>query len=182
MMIPTIEELEKLNFEEPQAVHLLLYAIHNRINEKFVKISAKDKTLILKTNLLNSKVTNQGLEITLGNSTFLVESVEGDVDLNIEEYRSVFKGTKNGAMGIKNIVRQNLIDFLYKNSKYNMKDIISAAKKYKESLESYKYMRQADYFIYKQQYPGAPKTSTLLDVLESPDNYKSRNVQWQRVI
>jgi hypothetical protein len=186
-MIP-VNKLEHLGFEDPESVHLLLYAIANGFNEKHIRVSSKDKALIQKLNLLKTEITEEGLRIVIGQEeeykVLLQATIEFDVETNIDEYRNVFKGIKPNSMGSKNTVRTNLTDFLYKHKQYKMSDILEAAKIYVNHFdgESIRYARQADYFIFKQQYTGSVKTSTLLDVLESPENYKSSVKSWSKLI
>lgn len=92
-----------------------------------------------------------------------------------DEYRSLFKGIKNGSMGDRNSVKSKLIRFLKENPNTSFNEIKLATKKYIESLNgNYNFIRRADYFIYKQT--GLKKEeisdlSTWIEIIrEEPEN------------
>lgn len=82
----------------------------------------------------------------------------------IKEYRSLWKGLKPGSMGSENGCRDKLIRWMNENPTYSQKDIIRAVKLYLNSLEDYKYLQQADYFIYKKDAFGeSSRLSSFID-------------------
>ena len=93
-----------------------------------------------------------------------------DVDNWIDTFRSLFKATKKvGAMGDRNACSDKMKRFLKKNPKYTKDQILIAAIKYINSEAnnaSYRYLQQADYFIYKQENSSKIERSRLLTFLE----------------
>jgi hypothetical protein len=102
----------------------------------------------------------------------------------IDEYRKLFRGKKNGAMGDKNTCIAKMRDFIFKNPQYSKDDILKATAKYiaSKSEQNYLYLRQADYFIKKQVLEDGSKIfiSDLLRTLEEmqTDTEKTGDNQW----
>lgn len=94
------------------------------------------------------------------------EVAESYVSHWIDEYRGLFKGKKIGAMGDRATCLKNMIRFMAEYDQYSKDDILKAAKLYIQSCSpSYRYLKQADYFISKQEANGDVK-SVLLSTLE----------------
>lgn len=95
-----------------------------------------------------------------------VQEIEGWVK---KEYRPLFKGKKAGAMGDISMCVQKMAVFLTVYPEYTKEDVLDAAKKYVDSFgNNPTYMRQADYFIFKEVVHQGMKmvTSGLLTSLE----------------
>lgn len=74
---------------------------------------------------------------------------ETDVKNWIQEYRNVFKGIKPGSMGDSLACLTKMNKFLKVYPEYDKDIIIKAAQLYVETLEDYRYLQRADYFISK---------------------------------
>lgn len=86
-----------------------------------------------------------------------------------KEYRILFKGKKAGAMGDIGMCVQKMAVFLVVYPEYTKEDVLDAARKYVDSFgNNPTYMRQADYFIFKEVVHQGMKmvTSSLLTFLE----------------
>lgn len=79
------------------------------------------------------------------------KSIEEEVGDRIVEYRNIWRGLAPGAMGDPKACRDKLIRWMKENPEYGFEDILKAAEAYIDSLESYRYLQRADYFIYKQE-------------------------------
>jgi predicted transcriptional regulator len=86
--------------------------------------------------------------------------VNDEVNERVQEYRNVFKGHKAGSMGSVTACKNNLSEFLKRNTQYNLDDVIKAAKLYINTVNDFTYLQRADYFIYKQD-KNKNVTSTL---------------------
>lgn len=86
--------------------------------------------------------------------------VNDEVNERVQEYRNVFKGHKAGSMGSGTACKNNLSEFLKRNTQYNLDDVIKAAKLYINTVNDFTYLQRADYFIYKQD-KNKNVTSTL---------------------
>lgn len=69
----------------------------------------------------------------------------------IEEYRNLFKERFNrtGIKGSKSACQTKMKSFLKANPKVTKEDVLAATTLYLDSLDDYKYMQNADYFIRK---------------------------------
>jgi hypothetical protein len=63
-------------------------------------------------------------------------------------------------MGSGTACKNNLSEFLKRNTQYNLDDVIKAAKLYINTVNDFTYLQRADYFIYKQD-KNKNVTSTL---------------------
>jgi hypothetical protein len=86
----------------------------------------------------------------------------------VNEFRSIWKGLKPGAMGSLDNCKLKLSKWIEKNPTYSKEEIINAAKAYIRSLDSYKFLQQADYFIYKKDLNG--ESSRLSAFIEEKNN------------
>ena len=85
----------------------------------------------------------------------------------IEEYRELFKNTRPGAMGDKNVCVGNMVRFLTAYPQYTKEDILKATKYYVDTMRgNYKYLTQADYFISKKDIKTGEVTCKLLPFVE----------------
>jgi hypothetical protein len=86
------------------------------------------------------------------------------IDSFLDDYRNKFKNKKTGAIGSKTGCRNKFKAFFQEFPEYMDKDLIlSATDRYINSCrkDGFKYMMQADYFIYKRKDDGGGNTSTL---------------------
>lgn len=123
-----------------------------------------------------TKLSNQGLELirrlTTLNGRFntkrtnLVHMMEAPKESNVSDdfvrkYRSLFKGTKVGAMGGEKGVKHKLERFMEEYPKATEEIILEATRRYINNLNDYRYIQQADYFIYKRNNITHDETSNL---------------------
>lgn len=99
-----------------------------------------------------------------------------DVLTNLKDYRAVFKGLKAGSMGDPKACREKLSRWLDENPEYSMKEVINAAKVYVNSVNDVRFLRRADYFIYKKENNGE-EISTLSAIIDDVDIQKE-NDDW----
>lgn len=93
-----------------------------------------------------------------------------EVDSFITEYRSKWRGLKLGSMGSLNSCKDKMYRWMKENPSYSKEDILKAADIYLNSLDDYKYLQRADYFIFKKE--GIEEVSRLSAFIdeESVDN------------
>ena len=83
-------------------------------------------------------------------STQKVEKIKEEENLDwLEEWRDLFKDKKPGGAGNKQGCYKKMKMFLKENPDVTKEEIFAAAEAYFDSLDSLKYMQQADYFISK---------------------------------
>jgi hypothetical protein len=91
----------------------------------------------------------------------------------IEDYRNKFKNKKSGAIGDKNAIVKKFKKFLEEYPEFADKSLIlSATDRYISSqmVNGYKYLMQADYFIYKNKGDNGGNISTLAGFCEEVSN------------
>lgn len=94
-------------------------------------------------------------------------SVNNDVNNFITEFRNLWKGLKPGSLGSLGGCRDKMTRWMHENPEYSREDILKAAKNYINSLDNYKYLQQADYFIYKKDLGGeSSRLSAFIDEVE----------------
>lgn len=110
------------------------------------------------------------LDVEEGLTKAKVNAVAAEIDSWVKkEYRPLFKGKKAGAMGDISMCVQKMAVFLTVYPEYTKEDVLDAARKYVDSFgNNPTYMRQADYFIFKEVVHQGMKmvTSGLLTFLE----------------
>lgn len=185
------EQLDSIGVNDSEAANLYIFCVLHSIDPNLVNITNKDKNLLTKYNIVTRKVTADGIVFTINIKSkeesieISMNNVEDDINSNINEYRKLFTLTRRpDAIGVKASVKANLLAFFKKYPQYNMKEVIEATALYLKSFspEQLKYARRADYFIYKQSAPGGVKVSTLADVLENMDGYKTKSISWNQMI
>ncbi|MCA9750531.1 MAG: hypothetical protein KC414_15580 [Romboutsia sp.] len=135
-------ELEEKGVVDVEAALLYLFAIEHELDISKIKISKAD--------ILRIGVS---------------DNITEEVQLRYQEYRDLFKGLKPGAEGDKQAVIRNLIRFI-KSEKYTFDEILQYTKEYIDSkFGELKYIRQADYFLYKVI--NGTKTSTLKEFINN---------------
>jgi|TARA_R110000772_G_scaffold24943_4_gene65454 hypothetical protein len=143
------------------------------IKDEYIKNLA-DKNYIINTkdgNHLRAKGINV-IELFIKTEN---EGSDGKYDKMTDNYRELFKGLKTGSMGDRNAVKGKLIRFMKDNPNTSFSEVKSAVKEYIESLNgNYKYIRRADYFIYKQTSRKNEEISDLTtwveEIRKEPEN------------
>jgi hypothetical protein len=96
----------------------------------------------------------------------------------VEEYRNLWKGLKPGSMGSLNGCKEKLIRWMKENPNYSKENILNAAKIYLNTLENYKFLQQADYFIYKKDvYGESSRLSAFIDEDQTIEEGWSSNLK-----
>lgn len=96
----------------------------------------------------------------------------------VKKYRQLWKGLKVGSMGDENSCKEKLFRWMSENPKYSKEDIYKAAQIYLKTIDSYKYLQRADYFIYKKE--GQEEMSRLSAYIEEIDS--NLNDDWTTTI
>jgi hypothetical protein len=188
LIMPSDSFLDKLQVSDKNAVKIYLAALQLGIPEALVKIGAQDKRKLYSNKVVEVEFDefDNNVKINLdaeGSLNLVINSIEAQVEDFYDEYRKLFKNKKPGAMGSEATVKVNLAKFLEKYKQYSKEDILEAAKLYVDSfITDATYMRQADYFIFKQIYPGGPVKSTLLEVLENKEQYIKNTTSWNKML
>lgn len=95
-----------------------------------------------------------------------------------ERYRALFKGLKPGSMGYSKGVEQKLKRFFNENPETTADLVIKATERYLDSLTSYDFLQQADYFIYKRERNGEESSRLSTYIEEVKLNPKQVNDDW----
>jgi len=104
-----------------------------------------------------------------------------DVSNWYQDYRKLFNGTKPGAMGDKKATLKKLQKFVKENPEYSVKDIFNITKKYIDSFQGdYKYLQQADYFIYKEDVNKIVRSRLLTMLEENSSNFEPRQDEFRK--
>lgn len=183
----TRQYLRELGVKNPDAVNLYIFCLGNQMDTNLIKIEQEDINLIWHKELVTKEILEDSAKYTINTeSPTVVEVVSKDseIDAFIKQYRALFKGIKRDSMGLRQLVKDNLLEFLEKNSQYTLEDILRGTRLYIKSFEhkDRTFMRQADYFIYKKLNSSSPKISTLLEVLENEEDYRQITTQWSKLI
>jgi predicted CopG family antitoxin len=94
-----------------------------------------------------------------------IELLENEIEDFVDEYRKQFQGLKAGSMGDRKGCINKFIKFKKEYPEFfNKKLILGAVKMYIDSVTDYKFLTQADYFIYKNN-----NTSKLASFCEEVD-------------
>lgn len=129
---------------------------------------------------IKSQLTDIGKEL-------LNATIKGKINLKKKElivsddfvttFRSLFKGLKPGSMGYAQGVKVKLDRFM-KEHQTTEEEILTATRAYLNSLESYKYLQQADYFIYKKEGNGAEVSRLSAFIDEVRNNGGNDGESW----
>lgn len=158
MVIVDIEKLKDLSIQE----FTILINVHNKEpvtdidildkleNEGWIKIG---DNIILRQkaiDLINSVTKNINIESKI-NKNLSSREINQIIENNAHILRNKWKGLKLGSMGSLSALKLKLKRWMEKNPNYTFEDILRAADVYIASLNgNYKYLQQADYFIYKK--------------------------------
>jgi len=98
-----------------------------------------------------------------------------------QDYRRLFAGTKPGAMGDKKATLKKLQKFLKDNPEYTVEDIFNITREYIDSFQgNYKYLQQADYFIYKEDTNKIVRSRLLTLLEEKGSNFEPKQDAFRR--
>lgn len=190
-----IKELEKKGCRK-DVVRLLLFCIHEDIPGSLVNIEMDElkKTLkemervgIISKNYSDNKIIINTDVFSSKPKQYTIDTVEREeekireyVKLNIHKYRMIFKGTKPGAMGAEKACVEKLTRWMMENPDYTFDDILNTARYYIDSLNGiYKYLRRADYFIFKRDGNKREELSDLSAFIEEGKDFTlSTNEDW----
>lgn len=97
-----------------------------------------------------------------------------ELEQQVTEYRSIFKDIKVGSMGNLSSTKKKLKRFMDENPDIKFQDIITATTSYVDSFNgAFKYIKRADYFIYKQNHRGEESSELeiwLEEIKKEPEN------------
>lgn len=147
--------------------------LNNLEIKKYIKL--KTKTIVTRQKCINL-INSLKKEIDyIGDKVQLVtkktdREVNAEIENRVGEYRKIFKGYKTGSMGSLSNCKTNLSTFLKNNPEYTLDDIMNAAKVYVNSVDNFRYLQRADYFIYKQQADKSWVSTLEAYIDESIDN------------
>jgi hypothetical protein len=172
---------EHISPNDLMILYALTYKIKGILFSVEEKVISKNRLVALEFLNLEGKLTTKGkrLMIEYGESLTILEGkgrksnkhvddaiLEAKITDFIEQYRILFKGKKPGAMGDLQGCKDKMLLFYKEYSDYADRDIIlGATAKYINSINDYTYMKQADYFIYKED-NNKKKTSLLASFCE----------------
>lgn len=114
------------------------------------------------------KRTKDGLVITLDKTEPNTQITISDEDL--KTYRNLFSGIRIGSIGNKQIVKNNLLQFLNEND-YSMQEIINATRSFMQTADI-QFVPNADNFVYNIK--NGKQVSMLEIALES----ELKNEKW----
>lgn len=141
-------------FTNEQAIEVV-----NGLKRKFFiddKLKATDKGKRLIVDYEN-QISNEEKKPNVKQVNAIIN--EKEIESYVDEYRNLFKGLKPGSMGDKKACVKKLVQFYKEYAEYANKDLIlSATKRYINSLNNYTYLKQADYFIFKQDHTKIDKS------------------------
>lgn len=137
----------------------------NLIKKNFIEVSKyqtklapKGLELLRRITTLNGRFNNKRKNLFYQMTEIKEELIS---DIFVKKYRSLFKGTKPGAMGSEKGVKHKLERFMSENPDVTEDLILEATRRYINSLNSFTYIQQADYFIYKRELYGGEESSRL---------------------
>jgi hypothetical protein len=144
-MLITKKILDKYNIS-PNQLWLLHTAIKEKADRRFItseEFKELEKEGFIKYDTELSVISVR----SLGENVFKVEDT--NVKDWIQEYRNIFKGIKPGSMGDSIACLVKMDKFLKVYHEYNKETILEAAKLYIDSLDDFRFIQRADYFISK---------------------------------
>lgn len=93
-----------------------------------------------------------------------------EIDFTLE-FRSLWKGLKVGSQGSPKACHDKLQRWMTENPDYSKSDILKAAKMYIKSVDNYKYLQSAEYFIYKKDgKEESSRLSSFIDEIDGPED------------
>lgn len=89
----------------------------------------------------------------------------------ITTFRELWKGLKPGSMGSHNSCNEKMTRWMIENPSYTKEDILKASKAYLKSVNDYRFLQAADYFIYKKDTRGeSSRLSAFIDEADTPND------------
>lgn len=159
----------------------------NLTEKKLIKVIQREDTteyilrtrakLIVKSSLRDIQVIEETgrVKTTKRSDRELTNIIESGVEL----FRAEFRGLKPGSMGSRNNCKTKLRRWMVDNPEYSFDNIIQAVKIYVNSMEgSYRYLQQADYFIYKRESGTKEESSRLSAFIEEVGNQPLVDKGW----
>lgn len=149
------------NEDDLESKHLLSLQDKN-----YIKILPDENVIREKGKLLIEFLTIDGIGSINNKKTVKKSSraINNDLENFVDKYRGLWKGLKPGSMGSANGCKEKLQRWMLENPKYSTDNIYNASKAYIKSVDDYKYLQQADYFIYKKDVFGEQsRLSSFID-------------------
>lgn len=170
-------------------LHLLKDGYYAKVEEYFPNSYEK---YIASLSKLGYILNNEKDEIALANIVLnksKLKKLFGEIDSSdkwIDEYRQLFKGKKAGAMGSRTACIKKMDKFITEFG-FSKDVILDATRRYINQCRdnSYFYLQQADYFIYKNEVMAGStiehsKLSTFCEEVEMLDNNQISDDAWNR--
>ena len=129
------------------------YLLKSLEEKQFIKIINSEKILLReKAKLLIELISIEKLKFSNQTKSFKKSNrlMNSEIDSFINDFRNKFKGLKPGSMGSLAACKDKMYRWMTENPHYTPEQILKATDIYIDSLDSYKYLQQADYFIYKK--------------------------------
>jgi hypothetical protein len=142
-------------------------------DKNYIKILPDENVIREKGKLLIEFLTIDGIGSINNKKTVKKSSraINNDLENFVDKYRELWKGLKPGSMGSTNGCKEKLQRWMLENPKYSTDNIYNASKAYIKSVDDYKYLQQADYFIYKKDAFGEQsRLSSFIDEETSVEN------------
>ena len=119
----------------------------------------------------------------LGDKMFDITEPEDEIEGFIDNFRKLFRGYKPSSMGDKKACTKKMAKFYKEYPEYASKEIVlKATKRYIDTLDNYQYLKQADYFIYKQDGSKIDKSLLAVYCEEVVDNIGEEKTTFTEMI
>lgn len=171
--------LLKLNYDQIDYI-IEDNVLHSLQEKQFIKIIKDNEETVTilreKSKLLIDFLLIEGLNSDYKQKKINKKStrvIENDLDQFIYDYRQLWKGLKVGSMGSENSCKDKMIRWMKENPRYSKQDILKSARIYLKSVDDYKYLQAADYFIFKKD--GKEESSRLSAFI---DETEQNNTDW----
>lgn len=145
--------------------------------KRFVKIILEENEQITiireKGRLFLDSVQNSNLNLINNKKTIKrsARSINNDINDFMVDFRNLWKGLKPGSMGSQNACNEKMTKWLSNNPTYKKEDVMRAAKSYIKSVNDYRFLQAADYFIYKKDAHGeSSRLSAFIDEADAPND------------
>ena len=101
------------------------------------------------------------------------DPISEEVENRYKEYRELFRGSKESAIGDKNLVIKNLVRFM-KETKKSFDEVLLLASEYVHANLGNPYIRRADYALYKWE--KGKEVQPLIEFEQSKSSLLSNNI------
>lgn len=155
-----VNEIDIKKLEEKGFINIIIEE-----NEKIEVIKKKGRVLI-------EKLKKENIQISNNKRTPKRNLIHNEQDDEfITNFRELWKGLKPGAMGSQNGCKIKMYKWMNENPEYKKEDIFKAAKTYLKSVNDYRFLQAADYFIYKKDAHGeSSRLSAFIDEADTPND------------